>query len=119
MKEAEVSTTIVPKEDNTDGISIENIETIVAKESITEEVPIQKTETDQDRNDVEKKEDMILENKVFDFIKGSKEGAKIGELTELVKSVDESVDTQELLLSMIGQHRIRKYQFKYFAVGDK
>ena len=66
----------------------------------------------------EEKDDIKLEKRVFDFIKKSKEGVKISEITELTKSIDENNNVQEFLLKMIDKGMIKKHKNRYYVVED-
>lgn len=62
----------------------------------------------------EKKDDIKLEKRVFNFIKKSKDGRKTSEITELIKSIDENINVQEFLLMMIDRGTIKKYKNRYY-----
>ncbi|RJR06518.1 hypothetical protein C4588_07660 [Candidatus Parcubacteria bacterium] len=66
----------------------------------------------------EEKDDIKLKNRVSSFIKKSKEGRKISEITELIKSIDENNNVQEFLLKMIDKGMIKKYKNRYYVVED-
>lgn len=92
------------------------LETVSSNNGIIQNSIEEKENSEKCTNVEEKKDDIKLKNRVFDFIKKSKNGRKISEITELIKSIDENSNVQEFLLKMIDNGMIKKYKNRYYVV---
>jgi hypothetical protein len=95
------------------------LETVSNNEGIIQNSIVEKVNIGKHTNSKGKKNDTKLEKIVFDFIKKSKEGGKISEVTELIKSIDENNNVHELLLKMIDNGIIKKRKYRYYVVEEK
>lgn len=94
------------------------LETGSNNDGIIQNSIVEKENSEKCTNVEEEKDDIKLKNRVFDFIKKSKDGRKISEITELIKSIDENNNVQEFLLKMIDKGMIKKYKNRYCIVED-